>query len=1007
MNHCFTTVDSNNDVIWEDEMLCNNKEEKINDMTKVNNLFRRLRSSSKFLELKNIGPDEIINKKMSDSSNKDEEEKIKENNMSEKEKNNENDLDIDLIKNKNNNEQKIFDEKKNDIIIEDKKKQIKIDEENKINTNQNIIKEFEIKKESNILTSEEKELSSMDYESYLKEQDKINKNKINESIRETFCLGFFLTSFNINNPTLIEKTELLSAPCEHKSCSIFKSLKPEIIMRYPLKDTDLLKISNFSSGMCFPSGIKLCYCENENKPKKMEDFMNIMTNDKGERYYIMTYHFYLRMEKKEFDQKCEQYPLKLKLKEMDEKIKGINYKKMDENTFNFFEELKICKEFEYRNNVYIPYCLALISKYPYIKQMKKSITCIYKFLENQIMDNNLELNELIMYLIHSIPTPNMNSIIKFPLPYLIDDESNKNNENIITLKQDINIFNNNYCEILKIFRIKNILRIFRLLLFEKKIIFLSNDYSKLSNIMNSFLSLIYPFKWHHMFIPILSISMLKYLESFMPFFIGIHSSFLPYIKEILLNNSDKQNQIYLVYLEDDKIRISDYLRGNMKKLSKSRYLHNNLTNLPFWINLSLSYILNSIKLKMKNIKKEEIIEFNNDIQNSFTEIFVEMFSDYDNYIYRVGDDYLFNKEQFLSKKSCFDKSFYKEFVETQMFLQFKQDMLNDGYKNFKLKISKRNSGNKELEQTALKKTCTVINKFNRKKNIYRINHKFKNMIKIDNSSINKENYIIKYIKDIENEKFDYLNCIIYLDPVIETIGTMVKEYNIEENSSNDEIEKKASTELEKRERIKKYAIKSQIKEYLIKIFKSTVDKKEEEFKDILKYLTTEKKYRKYFIKLISKNLSKILILPKESFDLLYQLIYETLEFYIKTTKPNDDVLIESVLLIKSLMNYGKKEKSKIITLFDLCVDKLNENVLIYEERFWEEWYIYEIHNYMNLDGIFLDDVKYEIMISISKTMKELKIDKSIIALYTNNLMKKYFVNDINLIQKIQKYIDNI
>ena len=41
----------------------------------------------------------------------------------------------------------------------------------------------------------------MDYESYLKTQNNLKKNKNREqTIRETFCLGFFMTSIPFQNP---------------------------------------------------------------------------------------------------------------------------------------------------------------------------------------------------------------------------------------------------------------------------------------------------------------------------------------------------------------------------------------------------------------------------------------------------------------------------------------------------------------------------------------------------------------------------------------------------------------------------------------------------------------------------------------------------------------------------------------------------------------------------------------------------------------------------------------
>ena len=220
------------------------------------------------------------------------------------------------IKNKDNNIEIENNENNNNIIInsidkdnnennqnkkEEEISQIKIDEEIKISINNEETNKLERKRENTflqrkkrILKYEEKEdydnvLSSMDYESYLKEQNEIKKNKKDQSKRETFCSGFFITSFNIQNPSIIEKSENFPAPCGHRQCSFLKCMQPEILMRYPLKDTEEVEINNMSATLCFPSGIKICYCESEKRPEKMNDYSTLLTNRKGNKLYMMTY----------------------------------------------------------------------------------------------------------------------------------------------------------------------------------------------------------------------------------------------------------------------------------------------------------------------------------------------------------------------------------------------------------------------------------------------------------------------------------------------------------------------------------------------------------------------------------------------------------------------------------------------------------------------------------------------------------------------------------------------
>ena len=93
--------------------------------------------------------------------------------------------------------------------------------------------------------------------------------------------------------------------------------------------------------------------------------------------------------------------------------------------------------------------------------------------------------------------------------------------------------------------------IFRLLLLEKKILFIDNDYEQLSTVSDGFISLLYPFQWIHTYIPIMSDQMIQYLQTFLPFINGIHETLLPFVQETLIENED---EVYMIYLESDELK---------------------------------------------------------------------------------------------------------------------------------------------------------------------------------------------------------------------------------------------------------------------------------------------------------------------------------------------------------------------------------------------------------------------------------------------------------------------
>eukprot|EP00924_Labyrinthula_sp_SR-Ha-C_P001865 snap_masked-scaffold_30-processed-gene-1.16-mRNA-1 protein AED:0.46 eAED:0.46 QI:0/-1/0/1/-1/1/1/0/802 len=81
--------------------------------------------------------------------------------------------------------------------------------------------------------------------------------------------------------------------------------------------------------------------------------------------------------------------------------------------------------------------------------------------------------------------------------------------------------NNSYHILFKKFSLHNIITLFSFLLLENKIVLVSSDMSKLAIIGDALLSLIYPFKWQHIFIPYLPKYLYDLLDAPVPFLLGV------------------------------------------------------------------------------------------------------------------------------------------------------------------------------------------------------------------------------------------------------------------------------------------------------------------------------------------------------------------------------------------------------------------------------------------------------------------------------------------------------
>ena len=432
-------------------------------------------------------------------------------------------------------------------------------------------------------------LEPTNYENYLSEISLKGKKAPH---RETFCEGFFIASFPQKDGHVVEKSQSFPASCGHKECSSLPAMKPEIILRYPLEDTKTLELNNLAATICFPTGIKVCYSEEE--PQMIKDYVTPITNQKGERYYMMTYHFYLKMENEIYAKNYEMHPLKHHLMKFADDY--LNMKEDDINkemTEQIQEDLAQAQDLASKDIVYIPYCICLISKYPYVLQMKKCLQTIYSLIiiNHGIFKEKCKLNHLIMHIINSVPIPDIHNRVIFYIPYFAEGIEIK-----CPKLNDLKIMNTRISDLLKLFSIDYIVMIFRFLIFEKKILFIDDDYTRLSTVSDNFISLLYPFQWMHTYIPIMSDQMLNYLETFLPFLNGINSSLIPLVKELFQTGDMEENdEMLLIYIKESKFRLGSTLVG--KNIKKYKYVEENVPALP-------SHLEKELKNKIKKIKQE-------------------------------------------------------------------------------------------------------------------------------------------------------------------------------------------------------------------------------------------------------------------------------------------------------------------------------------------------------------------------------------------------------------------
>ena len=299
--------------------------------------------------------------------------------------------------------------------------------------------------------------------------------------------------------------------------------------------------------------------------------------------------------------------------------------------------------------------------------MEKCLESIVKSINDEKL-NIEELNNYISYIVRSIPAPPNHCKILFPLAY---------NYKLIEIQppyfKDINQFGDNPLVLLSHLSEKNILILFKLLVFEQKVIIVGKDNDLVSRIMLNFVTLLYPFEWIHTYIPIMSEKMLKFLQAFLPFFNGMNLTLLKKAKPILAQAS---KGVFIFNIDDQTIEINSNYKINSKPTKISSYLKRHIPNFPKNLEQLILKELKIMKLSLEKSKDEQDrLIINLQLKNLFMQIFTEILYDYKKYSYIIDDYPVFNSFLLIKDKEKKGSNFYKEFTSTQLFQMFIQNSL--------------------------------------------------------------------------------------------------------------------------------------------------------------------------------------------------------------------------------------------------------------------------------------------------------------------------------------------
>ena len=248
-----------------------------------------------------------------------------------------------------------------------------------------------------------------------------------------------------------------------------------------------------------------------------------------------------------------------------------------------------------------------------------------------------------------------------------------------------------------------ILKLFIALLFEKHIILISNQNMPLFCICESLRFLIFPFRWLHLYIPNLPYEQISFLDSPMPYLIGLNTSRTS--AQDLINSfpshiiCDVGTSSLYGNISNLKLPINEEMKIKTKLLLLKSKNKNNYDDLDID---GYSYNSSERQSKSSNVEEYEDVDFNLSFAQNVQNIFFRIFK---NNLKNIKKDYIinnvFNIQNFLNSFDQEDyKLFFEKIVKTLAFDNFISSMkyLDDSAsRKFNL-ICKNNSEKKIKEK---------------------------------------------------------------------------------------------------------------------------------------------------------------------------------------------------------------------------------------------------------------------------------------------------------------------
>ncbi|KAG7386712.1 hypothetical protein PHYPSEUDO_015392 [Phytophthora pseudosyringae] len=302
--------------------------------------------------------------------------------------------------------------------------------------------------------------------------------------------------------------------------------------------------------------------------------------------------------------------------------------------------------------VYVPAGLCIISRYPILDTLKQRLDSLHTAMQ----DDEVYLSD-----VNWLPTAAQMAELLSPFDFAAATASQKNVTSVSALGNYVDF---SMEELFSCLSVEHVVALVTCMLLERQIVLVSSRYSVLTSVGETLKSVIAPLEWSHVFAPILPKSMLECLQCPTPYLFGVHSSYRTELRE-MLEREGCGDGIVVVDLDADTMsspgrpQLPECVRGPLV----SRLLQ-----------LLKPKVFFSDFVPMLSSKSDATLAhgFPQDhVRTCFQEAVATLLRTVEEFRFVLSDDFdyvvVFDRIAFLRRLPPREQSFYRSFLETQVF----------------------------------------------------------------------------------------------------------------------------------------------------------------------------------------------------------------------------------------------------------------------------------------------------------------------------------------------------